>query len=153
MLSTRRFFASILPAIPFAGAATQSGFGSPPPIPDNPTMTKYAWKEAGAQLIRTAAPPAMKQYMAAQEALNRSHHHKYQIRELTGFNTINPNIQALKSVSAQHKLHMHIKKQEDERKQEQSFMSALAESLGLKEFLERQNTQGVPATGPAPQAY
>jgi hypothetical protein len=161
MLSTRRFFASILPAIPFAGAATRSGLGSsitpatPPPLTG---VATYSWKEATAKIVREAAPPALKKYQEAREAMYQANRYRSRLMEFQRCrDRVDYNIESLKSVSRQHKVHMQIKKIDDERKQELSLMDALAESLGLTEFLKKGMTvndysEGV-ATSPGQRAY
>jgi hypothetical protein len=138
---TRRLFSALIPAAPAGAMVARSGLGSSyPPIAPPPTVATYPFKELGAQMVRTAAPPAYKKYLEAQEALYKANHYRSRLMEFQRYSDrINYNIESLKSVSRQHKAHMQIKRIDDERKQEQSFMNALAESLGLKEYLEKRN--------------
>jgi hypothetical protein len=139
---TRRLFSALVPATGAGTMIARSGIGSvPTPLTAPPPSVAYPFKELGAQMVRTAAPPAFKKYQEAQEALYNANRYRSRLSEFQRYSDrIDYNIESLKSVSRQHKAHMQIKRIDDERKQEQSFMSALAESLGLKEYLEKRNT-------------
>lgn len=142
---TRRLFSALIPAAPVGVAAARSGLGSPidptPPIDMTRTIPGLQAGSLVNRVVREVAPPAYKKYMEAQEAMQMIRNHRYRRNDMLryGQHQIDPDIMALKSISFQHKIRMQIKKEDDERKQEQSFMEALAESLGLKEYLEKRN--------------
>lgn len=152
---TRRIFSALIPAAPVAGVVARSGLGSSnfitPPTSTSMDVMKSA--SAGQALLRSAtklvAPPTYQKYLEAQEALQQVRHYRHMLRDYRRSEyQMDADIMALKSVSPQHKIHMQIKRNDDERKQEQSFMKALAESLGLTEFLEKRNTLDNVASAP-----
>jgi hypothetical protein len=145
---TRRLFSALIPAAPAGAMVARSGLGSsyppPPPsvMPDSGLMPGLRAGNMLNKVVREVAPPTFKKYQEAQELASQMHHFRYMLRDRMDDRqcTMDPDIAALKSVPLRHKAHMQLKKEDDERKQEQSFMSALAESLGLKEYLEKRNS-------------
>lgn len=148
---TRRIFASLIPAAPAAVVAERSGLGSslfhktPPPTPLPPHSTDladYAWKSAGRAAIEKAIPlpKNWNDFRAAEEAIQKARRYQCHKDDLAMRGGVDVNIMSLKSVSKQHKLHMHIKQQEEKEKARRTWYEALLDQFGVRDYIMKQRT-------------
>lgn len=92
---------------------------------------------AGAKVLKRAIPSTYSKYIEAQEVLARVDNYRY-MRKSVLSNTregLDLDIQALRSVSKQHKAAMQIARNQREREENRSFLEKLAITLGLTDFL------------------
>ena len=109
---TRRIFASLIPAAPVAAAAQRSGLGStlgdevraPTPHPQD-----VNWINKKAQEI--VYPSNWNQFREAERKLQDVERYRRDYHEFCRYRQLDPNIESLKSVSRQHKIHMQIKQE------------------------------------------
>lgn len=145
---TRRIFASLIPAAPVAVAAERSGLGltlfhkTPPPIPHPLQVdpSNYAWKNAGKAAIEKAIPlpKNWNDFRAAEEAIQKARRYQCHKDDLAMRGGVDVNIMSLKSVSKQHKLHMHIKQQEEKEKARRTWYEALLDQFGVRDYIMKQ---------------
>lgn len=158
---TRRLFAALIPAAPAAVVAERSGLGSvlgeatrpsPPPTPHPVDLSNYAWKNAGKAAIEKVIPlpKNWSDFRAAEEAIQKARQYQYHKDDLAKRGGVDVNIRSLKSVSKQHKLHMHIKQQEEKEKARRTWYEALLDQFGVRDYIMKQRAdngvEGVAST-------
>lgn len=109
------------------------------PSPPNPMWVNSA-KTPGllGDIVREVLPPQYKQYEAAMEVSRRAQGMRYQILRMTDREARrHPNITALRSVSAQHKIHMEIAAEEKFHAEQRTFEQTLRDAFGLTDWFKK----------------
>lgn len=133
----RRLFAGLFASAPVA-------LGVEKVIPTSPELPNPMWSHSAktpgiiGDIVREALPPQLKQYEAAMEVSRRVSASRYHIlRQNDPSARRHPNIAALRSVSAQHKIHMELAADEKFQAEQCTFEQSLRDALGLTEWFKK----------------
>lgn len=142
MNTTRRLFSRWLGAAPLAiGAVAASPRGVAEKLSHSQVAGVTGLMRGDDNWKPTPEPPGLANYYNATGANQRSQRYMSMMKEARrvalNYGGLNANIQALKSVAPQHKLHMatmrELQRQEDER----TFAEKLMDQFGVREYFSK----------------
>jgi hypothetical protein len=134
----RRLFAKALPAAPLVAGQTVPGVLGGIATEGRRPFPSCAQKSADPITDVAWAMKREKLDKARNFLYERNHRHiDYFRRRKNNWTTLDPNIMSLRSVSDQHKIHMHIAAEEALDKEKQSWQDSVLEMFGLDKGRDR----------------
>lgn len=131
-LFSRRKTLTVAAAAPIVAGMSAANYGVegapivPPTLPGD-----WMKKEAASTLNRIVTPPKWRDFCNARDAFHQSQAQQQAVHNTHVFDL---NIQALRSVSVQHKSRMQIESHRRATREAQSFLESLARNLGVWDF-------------------
>jgi hypothetical protein len=130
LFSRRKTFA-VAAAAPIAAGMSAKNYGVDPVVPTTPPPGGWAMNDAASTLTRIDTPPKWRDFCNARDAFHQSQMQRHEVHNPHIFDL---NIQALRSVSPQHKAHMQMEDHRRRNREAESFLESLARNLGVLEF-------------------
>lgn len=138
---TRRWFSRMMPAAAAAPAILRA-------VPPNQVAEKIAMDtgrsiglagQIGAQIMK---PAGLDAFYTAQNVVHQSQRYMSEIREMQRYGKLDANIDALRSVSLQHKMRMQLDQAIMREKLHQSFWEKLQDTFGVRDYFKKLHVDG-----------